>query len=229
MAESAHPELNAWVKANVEHCAPDRVHWCDGSAAEFDALTALMVNAGMAVRLSETKRPGSFLFRSSPGDVARVENRTYICSEHVGDAGPTNNWADPGEMRATLKGLFKDCMRGRTMYVVPYSMGPVGSPIAGIGVELTDSPYVVCNMHLMTRVGAPVLKVLGHDGTFVRGLHSVGQPLKGPLQPDSPWPCDAENKYICHFPDSREIASYGRCCSRAAPARWLPRTTPCAD
>ena len=200
-------KLLSWVKEMKQLCAPKKVYWCDGSKKEYNTLMAQMVKSGAAIKLK--KRKNCFLFRSDPSDVARVENRTYISYPDQVDAGPTNNWVAPDELKKTMKNLYKGCMKGRTMYIIPFSMGPINSPIAKIGIEITDSPYVVCNMHTMTRVGKKVLKKLGDTGEFIPCMHSIGAPLeKG--QKDVAWPCaPIEKKYISHFPDENLIWSYG--------------------
>ena len=206
---TAHAGLLAWVKEIETLCTPDKVHWCDGSTQEYDDMMQLMVASGMATKLDEASFPNSYLFRSDPSDVARVEGRTYIACREEENAGPTNNWIDPDQLKETMRALYRGCMKGRTLYVIPFSMGPIGSPISKIGVQISDSPYVVTNMHIMTRVGTKVIDVLGTEGEFIPCLHSIGAPLE-PGQEDVPWPCaPVEKKYISHFPDENLIWSYG--------------------
>ncbi|NGX51176.1 MAG: Phosphoenolpyruvate carboxykinase [GTP] [Chlamydiae bacterium] len=206
VVEIPHPKLRRWISEIKELCEPENIHLCDGSKEEHDAICQQLVQSGLFVPL--TKRPGSFWCRSDPSDVARVEDRTFICSLKREDAGPTNNWCDPGEMKEKLKELFKGCMKGRTLYIIPFSMGPFGSPLSVIGVQITDSPYVVANTYIMTRMGKKALDLLGKDGEFVPCLHSVGVPLqKG--EKDLQWPCRPDDKYIVHFPDERVIWSFG--------------------
>ena len=199
-------KLLAWVEEWAQLCQPDKVYWCDGSEEENQRLLDEMVASGTAVKLNDDKQPGSYYFQSDPSDVARVENRTYICTATQEEAGHSNNWMEPGEMKTILKAKYKGCMKGRTMYVIPFSMGPIGSNIAKIGVELSDSPYVVINMHIMTRVGQKVLDVLGANGEFVPCLHTVGKPLAAGEKDNDKWPCaPIEKKNISHFPEERII------------------------
>ncbi|MHC5038904.1 MAG: phosphoenolpyruvate carboxykinase domain-containing protein, partial [Planctomycetota bacterium] len=202
-----HKRLLAWVREAAVLCQPKDVYWCDGSQEEYDRLMRLMIEGGSAIPLE--KRPDCFLFRSDPSDVARVENRTFISTPEQAEAGPTNNWIEVDELKKIMTELYAGCMKGRTMYVIPFSMGPVGSPIAKIGIEISDSPYVVCNMHIMTRVGSAVIEQLGNDGEFIPCLHSIGAPLEEG-QEDVTWPCaPIEQKYISHFPEENLIWSYG--------------------
>jgi phosphoenolpyruvate carboxykinase (GTP) len=203
-----HSELKQFVREMSELCAPDQIYFCNGSRDEFDQICNTLVEKGTFIRLNEKTRPGSFACFFDPSDVARVEDKTYICSRRKEDAGPTNNWVDPREMKTTLKELFRGSMKGRTMYVIPYCMGPLGSAHAKIGIEITDSEYVVANMHIMTRVGQKVLEELGTSGDYIKCLHSVGAPLQ-PGQKDTKWPCNPVTKYIVHYPEDRTIASYG--------------------
>lgn len=210
MSPSKNSKLNAWVEEVRAMVQPDKVEWCDGTTAEYDRMMKDLVDAGLATKLNPAKRPNSYFFRSDPSDVARVEDRTYISTTNKRDAGPTNNWSPPEELKTIMRGLYNGCMKGRTMYVIPFSMGPIGSDIAKIGIQVTDSAYVVANMHIMTRVGTKVLDILGANGQFIPCLHSVGKPLQPGQKDNGVWPCaPIEKKYIAHFPEENLIWSYG--------------------